>query len=77
MYHGSPASLERQRGTWGDHVQAALGVERVGEAEQVVLVGSTAVVEQEQALRLARRRPLTVSQHGVDPTHQRFWLTRL
>ena len=68
---------ERQRGARRDDVQAALGVERVSEAEQVVLVGATAVVEYEQAFRLARRRPLTVSQHGVDPTRQRFWLTRL
>ena len=34
-------------------------VERVREAEQVVLVGAPAVVEDEQAFRLARRRALT------------------
>ena len=40
---------ERQRGARRDDVQAAFRVERVGEAEQVVLVGAAAVVEDEQA----------------------------
>ena len=46
---------ERQRGARRDDVQAALRVERVGEAEQVVLVGAAAVVEDEQAVELPGR----------------------
>ena len=48
-------------------MQAALGVEHVGQAEQVLLVGAAAVVEHEQAGRLARGGALAKDQraHGV------------
>ena len=39
-----------QRRARGDDVEPPLGVEHVGEAEQVVLVGAAAVVEDEQPL---------------------------
>ncbi len=39
-------------------MQAPLRIERVGERQQVVLVGAAAVMQHEQATRLARRRAL-------------------
>ena len=54
-------ALEDEWSARSDDVQAALGVERVGETEQVVLVGTTAVVEDEQAVGLARGRAFAVS----------------
>ena len=39
-------------------MQTALGVEHLGEAEQIVLVCATAVVEDEQASRVSVRRTL-------------------
>jgi hypothetical protein len=44
---------ELQRRARRDDVQPPLRVEHVGEAEQVVLVGAAAVVEDEEAGRLA------------------------
>ena len=55
---------ERQRRARGDDVQATLRVERVREAEQVVLVCASAVVEDEEASRFARRRALTVDERA-------------
>ena len=55
---------ERQRRARADDVQATLRVERVREAEQVVLVCAPAVVEDEEALRFARRRALTVDERA-------------
>jgi hypothetical protein len=43
-------------------MQASLGVQDVGETEQVALVGAAAVMQDEQAGGLSRRRPLTVDQ---------------
>jgi hypothetical protein len=43
-------------------VQAALRIEHVGEAEQILLVGPAAVVEDQQAERLAGGRPLAVDE---------------
>ena len=50
-------------------MQSSLWVEHVREAEQVVLVGPTAVVEDEQAVGRAGRRPFAVGEraHVVDP----------
>ena len=47
-----PAGICERRAR-GDDVQPALGVEHVGEAEQVVLVGAAAVVEDQQPGGLA------------------------
>ena len=44
-----------QRAARGDDVQPPLRVQDVGEAEQVVLVGAAAVVEDQQALGRAVR----------------------
>ena len=44
-----------------DHLQPPIGVERVGEAEQVALVGPAAVMEDEQPLRVPGGRPLSRS----------------
>ena len=55
---------ERQRCPRRDDVQAAPRVERIGQTEQVVLIGATAVVEDEQAFGLAGGRALAMSQHG-------------
>jgi hypothetical protein len=52
-------------------MQAALRVEHVAEAEQVVLVGAAAVVEDEQAGGVAGRRPLAVYQCAHDRTSAR------
>ena len=49
-----------QRAAGGDDVQPPLRVQDVGEAEQVVLVGAAAVVQDEQALGRAVRRALLV-----------------
>ena len=46
---------ERQRPARGHDVQAALGIEHVGETEQIVLVGAAAVVQDQQPLGLAGR----------------------
>ena len=46
---------QRQRRPRRDHPQPPLGVERVGQPQQVALVGAAPVVEDEQALGLARR----------------------
>ena len=51
-----------QRAARRDDVQPPLRVEHVGEAEQVVLVGAAAVVEDEQALGRAGGGPLAVDQ---------------
>ena len=53
---------DRQRRARSDDVQAALRVEHVGEAEQILLVGPAAVVEDQQAVRLAGGRPLAVDE---------------
>jgi hypothetical protein len=45
-------------------VQPPLGIELVGEVEQVALVRATPVVEDEQAGGVARRRPLEVREVG-------------
>ncbi len=45
---------KRERRAGGDDVEAALRVEHVGQTEQVVLVGSPSVMEDEQA---GRTRP--------------------
>ena len=50
---GSRRARQRQRRPRRDDVQPPLGVEHVGEAEQVALVGAAAVMEDEQPLRLA------------------------
>ena len=47
-----PGQHERAAGR--DHVQALLGIEHVGETEQVVLVGPAAVVEDQQPFGVAR-----------------------
>ena len=56
---------DRQRRARRDDVQPPLAVEHVGEAEQVVLVGAAAVVEDEQAVGLAGRRALAVDQAAL------------
>jgi hypothetical protein len=38
---------------WSDNVQPALGIKRIGEPEEVVLVGAASMVEDEQAGRIA------------------------
>ena len=53
---------DHQRRARGDDVQAPLRVEDVGEPEQILLVGSPAVVEDQQAARLAGGRPLAVDE---------------
>ena len=62
-----------ERRARGDDVQAAPWIERVGEAEQVVLVGATAMVEDEHAVGPAGRRTFAVGEraHVVDPTSTR------
>jgi hypothetical protein len=45
---------DRQRRARRDDVQAPCRIERVGEPQQVVLIGAAPVVEHEQAARLAR-----------------------
>ena len=49
---------QRERGPGRDHVEAALRVEHVAQRDQVVLVGAAAVVEHQQPLGVAFRRPL-------------------
>ncbi len=53
---------ELQRRARGHDVQPPLRVEHVGEAEQVVLVGAAAVVEDDQAGGVAVRRPLAMDE---------------
>jgi hypothetical protein len=53
---------ERQRSARADHVEAPVRVERVSKTEQVVLVGATSVVEDEQAGRIAVRRALAIDE---------------
>ena len=61
-----------QRAARGDDVQPALGVEHVGEAEQVVLVGAAAVVEDQQPVGVAGGRAFfEVEAHGPDPIRLR------
>ena len=55
---GPARQLERRARR--DDVQAALGIERIGEREQVVLVGAAAVVEHEQTSRLACGEALAI-----------------
>ena len=58
-YQCRPASPGPAAGRRGDDVQPALRVQHVGQAEQVMLVGPAAVVEDEQALgRAAAGRSL-------------------
>jgi hypothetical protein len=45
-------------------VQSSLRVEHVAEREQIQLVGATTMVEHEQAIRLAVRRPLAEFELG-------------
>ena len=49
---------KRERRPWSHSVEVALRVEHVGETEQVVLVGSPSVMEDEQASGLACRATL-------------------
>ena len=49
-------------------MQPSLGVESIGKAEQVVLVGAAAVVEDEQAGGVARRRSLAVLEGAQQAT---------
>ena len=51
-----------QRRPRRDHLQPPLGVERVGEPEQVALVGPAAVVEHQQPLGLRRGGALEVDE---------------
>ena len=60
-----------QRPARRDDVQPPLGVEHVGEAEQVVLVGAAAVVEDEQALGRAGGGALAVDQRLMRPRRLR------
>ncbi len=53
-------AAQRQRRARRDHVQPPLRVQRVAEPEQVVLVGATAVVEDQQALGLTGGGPFAV-----------------
>ena len=46
-------SRQPQRPARGDDVEAALRVENLGQADQIVLVGAAAVVEQEQPFRVS------------------------
>ena len=55
---------QRQRRARRGHVQPALGIEHVGQRQQVVLVGAAAVVEDEQAGGLPVRRPLAERQRA-------------
>jgi hypothetical protein len=57
---GPPA--DGQRGPRGDDVQALLGIEHIGEPEEVVLVRSAPVVQHEQPLGLVGRRTLAIEQ---------------
>ena len=50
---------ERQRPARRHDVQAALGIEHVGETEQIVLVGAAAVVQDHQPLGVAGRGALS------------------
>jgi hypothetical protein len=59
-------ALEGQRRARGDDVQPARGVDDVGEAEQVVLVGPAAVMENEQAGRLAVGRTFPEHERAHD-----------
>ena len=69
-----PARQRQRRARRGD-VQPPLRVEHVGEAEQVVLVGAAAVVQDEQAGGVARRRALAEDEvaHGA---HSVSWGAR-
>jgi hypothetical protein len=58
-------------------VQAALRVEHVGQAEQVVLVGPAAVVKDQQAGGLAGRWPLLVGERTHDRALARWVLDGL
>ena len=51
------AGRKRERSPGGDAVQAALGIERIQQREEVVLVGASPVEEDERAFGLAGRRP--------------------
>ena len=57
-------------------MQPPLGVEHVGEPEQVGLVGAAAVVEDEQARRLARGRALPVVERRHVESVPREWRSR-
>jgi hypothetical protein len=59
---------QRQRGARRHDVEPLLGVEHVGGAEQVALVGPAAVVENEQAGGVAGGRPLADDQIAHSPT---------
>ena len=62
-----------ERRAWGDDVEPLLRVEHVGEAEQVVLVGPAAVMEDEQAGGVSVGRPLTMD----EPAHARTLVPRV
>ena len=53
-----------QRRANADGVQPALGVERVGEREQVVLVGAAAVVEDQETARRGRGGTLLIGERS-------------
>jgi hypothetical protein len=53
-----------QRRARRDDVQPALGIDGVAEGEQVVLIGSPAMVEHEQPRRLTLRRPLAEAERA-------------
>jgi hypothetical protein len=65
----SGPARERQRRTRADHVQAALGIQHVPQAQQIVLVGSAAVMKNEQAGGIAVGRTLAEDEraHPAQP----------
>ncbi len=58
---------KRQRRSRRNHMQPAVGVEHVGQGEQVVLIGAPAVMQHEQAACGIRRGPLL--EHQRWPAH--------
>ncbi len=55
-------AAEAQRRARRDDMQPAVGVELVGEREQVALVRAATVMEGEQALRVAASGPLAIAE---------------
>jgi hypothetical protein len=53
-------------------VQSSLRIEHVGKAEQVVLVGPSTVVKDEQPIWVAGRRPFTVRKAHRDTAARGF-----
>ncbi|HEU4737040.1 MAG TPA: hypothetical protein VFS48_08460 [Solirubrobacterales bacterium] len=58
--------LEHQRRPRRYHVQPAAGVEQIGKPEQVALVGSASVVEDEQTVGNGSGGPLEEGERGGD-----------